>query len=360
MTDTRSLFPGRSSVLLALSLLLVMAGCATHPKTKPQPAFYPAPPDEPRIQYLTGFSSEDELFGNSGFKNFILGPDRTFKPIGKPYGVTSSPGRWYVCDTVASTIAIMNLDRKSMHYLKTSGQGNLGVPITSAVDALGNLYVADSSREQVLMYSADETYLGAIGKKDEMKPSGVAIAGGLLYVSDLKNHAVRVYQLGNHELVRTIPSEGQGEKGKLYSPTNVAVDKQGRVYVSDTGGFCVQVFDAEGHYVRTIGQQGLAPGQFARPKGIAVDKEGRVYVADAATQVLQLFDSEGRLLMFFGDPGSTGPGATSLPAGVAVDYDNVGYFGSFVAPGRQIEYLILVANQYGNPKISVYGFLKQR
>jgi DNA-binding beta-propeller fold protein YncE len=343
-----------------MSLLLVIAGCATHPKTKPHPVFYPAPPDEPRVQYLTGFSSEDELFGNGGFKNFILGADRTFKPIGKPYGVASSPGRLHVCDTIAATVAIVNLDKRTMHYLKTSGQGNLGVPITSAVDPEGNLYVADSSREQVLMYSADEVYLGAIGKKDEMKPSGVAIAGGLLFVSDLKNHEVRVYRLGNHELVRTIPAEGQGEKGKLYSPTNVAVDGQGRVYVSDTGGFCVQVFDAEGHHLRSIGQQGLSPGQFARPKGIAVDRENRVYVADAATQVIQLFDSEGRLLMFFGDPGSTGPGATSLPAGVAVDYANARYFESFVAPGHQIEYLILVANQYGNPKISIYGFLKQR
>ena len=107
------------------------------------------------------------------------------------------------------------------------------------------------------------------------------------------------------------------------------------------------------------GRQGVGPGQFARPRGLAVDHEGHLYVVDAATQLVQLFDREGRLLMFFGNPSGSGPGVTSLPAGIAVDYDNVGYFEKFVAPGHKLDYVVFLTNQYGDQKISVYGFLQK-
>src|SRR5690348_1712295 len=51
-----------------------------------------------------------------------------------------------------------------------------------------------------------------------------------------------------------------------------------------------------------------------------------------------------------------GPGSTSLPAGVWVDYDHVKYFQQYAAPGFKVEYLIFVTNQYGDHKVSVYGF----
>jgi sugar lactone lactonase YvrE len=350
---------GLNLLWVALLVAAVAAGCATRPKTKANSYFFPPPPDEPRMQYLVGFSSEDQLFGQSGFRNFVLGPDRSYKPIGKPYGVTTGKGRVYVCDTLAATVGVFKLDKQELQYVRAPGPGAMRTPINAAVDAKGNIYVADTGREQVVMYAPDFSYLGALGRKDEMKPSGVAVQGENLYVADLKNHAVRVYRLSDQQLVRTLPKEGTDAAGRLYSPTNLAVDDKGRVYVSDTGAFCVQVYDAEGNHLRKLGGQGLAPGNFARPKGIAVDHEGRVYVADAATQVVQLFDDQGRLLMYFGDPSATGAGGTSLPAGITVDYANVGFFQKFAAPGQRLEYVVLLVNQYGDPKVSVYGFLKK-
>jgi hypothetical protein len=48
-----------------------------------------------------------------------------------------------------------------------------------------------------------------------------------------------------------------------------------------------------------------------------------------------------------------------LPAGVDVDYEHVDLFKNLVAPGKQLEYVILVASQFGYNKVSVYGFLKK-
>ena len=109
-----------------------------------------------------------------------------------------------------------------------------------------------------------------------------------------------------------------------------------------------------------IGHAGVAPGMFARPKGVAVDRQGLAYVVDAATQVVQIFDTEGRLLLFFAQAGASAQGEVVLPATVKVDYDNISYFQKFVAPGRQLDYLIFVTSQFGGQKVSVYGFLKQK
>ena len=107
--------------------------------------------------------------------------------------------------------------------------------------------------------------------------------------------------------------------------------------------------------MRTYGRAGDRPGEFARPKGVAVDREGRVYVVDAAAQVIQIFNAEGRLLLFFGEPRGSAA-SLDLPAKVVIDYDHVGLFQQYAAPGFQLEYLVLASNQFGDRKVSVYGF----
>ncbi len=347
-----------SQWLPVLLLALLAGGCATKPKTTSY-LLYPPLPDQPRLQYLTGFSSANEFFHPSSFKKFVLGGSARDKFVGKPYGISAGPNQILYCDSGISGVGILNLSKEQLEQFIPTGAGKMKTPINAVVDRQGNLYVTDTEREQVLIYGPDRAPLEPLGRKDEMKPCGLAVAGDNLYVTDLKNHQVRIYHLPDRALVRTLPAKDDEGKGKLYSPRNVAVDPEGKVYVSDPGAFCVQVYDAEGRYLRTLGRQGVGPGQFARPRGLATDREGRLYVVDGATQVVQLFDKEGRLLIFFGDPTITGPGSTSLPDGVAVDYDNVRYFEKYAAPGRKLEYVVLLTNQYGEPRISVYGFLKQ-
>ena len=57
---------------------------------------------------------------------------------------------------------------------------------------------------------------------------------------------------------------------------------------------------------------------------------------------------------------TSGPAGLYLPAGLTIDYENVGLFQKYVAPGQQLEYLILLTNQVGPKKVSVYGFLKKK
>jgi sugar lactone lactonase YvrE len=345
--------------LMCAGLLCLAAGCATRKPVPQDYAVFPPPPDEPRIQFLTSFGKETDLGGRGSFADFIVGRDRWLRPIWKPYGIASTKGKIYVCDTQAGNVGIADLVKRRLRYVRPTGRGAFGLPFNIAVDKDGTFYVTDTKRLQVLIFNGDGTFAGELGKGTEMKPCGIALGGDRLYVTDLSNHCVRVYNKTSRELLFEVPRNPAEEKGKLFSPTNVTLDEQGRIYVSDSGGFAVQIYDAEGNHLRTIGEIGLTPGRFALPKGIGVDREGRIYVVDAATQLVQVFDSEGRVLMYFGYPQTSGPGGMWLPAGLAIDYENVDLYRKYAAPGYQIEFLILVVNQVGPQKVSIYGFLRR-
>ncbi|MCX6889975.1 MAG: hypothetical protein NTX51_00375 [Verrucomicrobia bacterium] len=341
----------------ALLALLLLSGCvASRKATRKAYSFFPPAPDEPRIQYLTAFSSDLELGRTPSFADFITGRPAGASPLVKPYGLASTQGKLYVCDTMAASIQIFDLVKRRSRYFAPRGEGRLQTPINITVDSDGTRDVADTGRSQVLIYGKDDSYVAAMGTKDEMKPTDVAITADRLYVTDLKNHSVRVYSKADRKLLFSIPRDPKAEKGRLFSPTNLAIDPKGRLVVSDLGAFSVQVYDLEGNYQRTIGEQGIAPGLFARPKGVATDRQGISYVVDAATQVVQMFDADGRLLMFFGQAGSSGDGELYLPASVELDYENVALLQKKAAPGFKIEYLIWVTSQFGPHKVSVYGF----
>jgi Bacterial surface protein, Ig-like domain/NHL repeat len=110
---------------------------------------------------------------------------------------------------------------------------------------------------------------------------------------------------------------GQGD-GQFLTPTAVAVDAAGNVYVTE-GGQRVQKFSGSGAFIMKFGSGGSNPGQFITPSGIAVDSAGNIYVSDMndPTNRVSKFNSSGTFLNFVGS------GLLS-PSGVAVDSsDNV-------------------------------------
>src|SRR5581483_6177756 len=113
-------------------------------------------------------------------------------------------------------------------------------------------------------------------------------------------HCVHVYDKATRKLLFEIPHSNQSTnlEALLFQPTNIALDKDENLFVSDTGASRVRVYDYEGHYVRGFGENGDSPqwGQLKLPKGVAVDREGRAYVVDTAFQLVQIFDKAGKYL----------------------------------------------------------------
>ncbi len=359
-------FLSSAGLALGAACLAVLSGCATGPGKggAAKAVFYPPPPAAPRLQFLVSYSDEQDLgFEVSAMASFITGATPPSQPILKPYGVVLASNQIVYCDTGTRSLNSLDLVHKTMSRFAPQGLGKMGTPVNLAVDADGTRYVADTGRNLVLIYGPDGAFRGALGEEEALRPTGVALGSERIYVTDLKGHCVRVYEKAGNKFLFTIPRQPEAEEaqepGKLYMPVNLALDRHGHIYVSDMAACRVQIYDADGKHLRSLGNRGDLPGQFARPKGLAVDAADRLYVVDAATQVCQIFDAQGRLLLFFGEPeGSAAP--LSLPAAVTVDYAHLECFQKYAAPDFVLEHLVIITNQYGPKKISVYGLGHKR
>lgn len=302
-------------------LLAMIASCAP---TYQKPAIdlvWPLPPDEPRIKYIDSIRSTLDVGKKTGVAEALFGEEKV-DAFSKPYGVAvDNQGRIYVSDP--GRVFVFDLRNKTYDFIGIEpGVGKLVFPVGISASADGRIFITDISQDRVFVYR-DRKFIAAIGQKGELDgPSGVAIdeKRALVYVADSKKHMVNVYSSNDYAKVRTIGKRGS-EPGEFNYPTNIAVDADGKLYVVDTANFRVQIFNAEGTYLKSIGKLGNAPGSLARPKGIAVDSEGHIYVVDTAFSNFQIFDKEGNLLLFVGGPGD-GPGKFWLPAGITVDHED--------------------------------------
>ena len=351
------------SMLTIAAVAVLLTGCAS-PASKPKdapsvagPVFYPALPNSPRIQLLTTFASERDLaVEKDSFASFIAGDEKESQRLVQPYGVTMDQGRLYVADTGAGGLAIFDLATKHFSFVTGSGGGRMKRPINIRIDTDGTRYITDTGRDQILVFDRNDHFVKAFGNQGQFRPVDVAIADKRLYVTDIAHQQIQVLDKATGKVLFTFGKPGSGP-GELFHPTSIALGPDGDIYVVETSNFRVQRFTAEGKPVRTYGEVGSTSGSFARPKGLAIDRNGHIFVSDAAFQNVQIFDKGGKLLMYFGETEDSTQGV-NLPSGVSIDYKNVDAFQRFADPKFRIEYLILVASQFGPNKVDVFGFGK--
>jgi tripartite motif-containing protein 71 len=170
-----------------------------------------------------------------------------------------------------------------------SGPGQFGSDEISyfcpAVDAEGNVYVADRGNNRVEVF----TPLGAYVREwPATNPDGLAVdAAGNVYTADFDNSRIQKFSNAG-ALITTWGQRGTGN-GQFNGPVRVAIGPDGNVYVADWGNSRVQVFTADGIFFAKWGSSGTAPGQFLEPIGITVDAQGCVYVADKNNSRIQKF-----------------------------------------------------------------------
>lgn len=342
----------KSAVYAAAALIATLAGCAAPPVVR-ETVYFPPAPDPPRIQFLTSFSGQKDIEKESAFRTFIFGETAALK-LDKPYGVAIADGKLYVCDT-NQTVFVFDLRARTFGTMKgAKNKGRLVQPLNISIDADGTRYVTDPVRGQVVAFDRNDEYVKAYGTPGTWKPVDAVANGGWLYVADIQNGLVQVFDRKTGEIVRIIGNKGDPGR-RLNLPTNIAFDREGRLHVSDIGRFQVVIFDRDGEYAGTVGKLGNNPGHFARPRGIALDREDRLYAVDASFNNVQIFNNQGRLLLFFG-AGERGAGTLLLPAKVIVDYDNLSFFREYAGPEFELEYLIIVTSQFGERLVNVFGY----
>jgi uncharacterized protein YjiK len=239
----------------------------------------------------------------------------------------------------------------------TSAQ--LDTPTGVAVDKNGNIFIADSHNNRIREVSGGTITTvvgtgsagfggdnGAATAAALWLPSAVAVdASGSLYIADTNNQRIRKV---TGATISTIAGNGEelyagdggaGTAASLDSPTGVAVDASGKVYIADRHNQRVRVVDASGNISTLAGSgavtfaggfsgdglSGIA-ATLAKPSGVSVDAAGNVYIADTNNQRIRQIGGGAIATVagtggqgFDGDAGPAAGAILNSPKAVAAD-----------------------------------------
>ena len=216
------------------------------------------------------------------------------------------------------------------HTDGTGPSARFGYPSGVTVDGAGNAYVVDDVVRKITPGGVVTTFAGVkglIGSADGVgtaafffSPEGIcADREGNLFVTDTGNHTIR--KITPSAVVSTLAgqaglpgsADGATTTARFNASTAIAVDGAGNLYVADTGNSSVRRVASNG-VVSTLsahGGSGSADGigdiaRFSGPRGLALDGSGNIYVADAFNHTIRKVDSAGNVSTLAGTAGLSG------------------------------------------------------
>ncbi len=219
--------------------------------------------------------------------------------FGEPFGIAYHNGEVFVSDGENGKI----WRSKDLQNF-TALTDKLDTPSAIAFDENGDLFVADSGSHTIKKINVEngevEIVAGTANKKGyadgEAKsalfnaPIGIAAAENKIYIADTYNDKIRVVEKGQ---VSTLAgsekgfADGIGNQAKFDTPCGIAVTKNGKLIVADTGNRRLRLIENDGQVSTTAGngnQESLdgfpLQAAFIEPSAVTVDDSGVIYVAD--------------------------------------------------------------------------------
>jgi sugar lactone lactonase YvrE len=293
--------------------------------------FYVADASSNTIQKITPAGIVSALAGTAGMAGSQDGTGANAL-FSQPSGVAvDGSGNVYVADTGNATIrritpagAVTTLAGSPSSRGSRDGAGSgaqFNQPTDLAVDAAGNLYVADTFNATIRKVAADgtvSTLAGTAGSRGDAdgtgaaaqfnNPSGVALdTAGNLYVADTYNDTIR--KITPSGVVTTLAGSAgisgaadlTGNNALFNQPYDVAVDPAGNIYVTDTGNATIRKITQNGEVTTVAGLADIAGmgdsasgvALFNQPRGLVVDSAGNIFVADTGNAAIRKVTSVG-------------------------------------------------------------------
>lgn len=244
-----------------------------------------------RVQEFSATGSYQQAFGPACSKTSAT-------PLSAPAAVAvDSQGNVWVLDTGNNRIVEYSSEGAclAVYGQKGTSAGQFESPGGIAVDQFGNLWVADTGnwRIQEISPSTGKALLTFGGKgtgegQFEGGPTAIALdAQGDVWASDTGNYRLQEFS-AQGKFVRAAGSKGTAEGQFAKGPGGIAVSPDGsQVSVFDPGDSRVETFNSEGKYTGQAGSEGTGGLQFKSPTGVALDATGDLYVVDSGNGRVQ-------------------------------------------------------------------------
>jgi outer membrane protein assembly factor BamB len=268
-------------------------------------------------------------------------------PLWVPLSTAFDPnGNLWVTDAANNRFQIFSPDGEHLETWGTSGDGegefnfnnHPGDPGGSWADIAfasdGSFYIADSANRRVQQFAADRTFVqawGSFGTGDGQfsDPIGIAVApNGNIYVIDDRRDDIQVFDPDGTYLF-AFGGHGTGP-GQLNFVGSLAITAGGTVSVADFGNNRIQQYATDGTFLTTIGEFGTGDGQFNGPSDVAVDQFGYLYVSDTGGGRIQVFNEVGEFMTSW-NAADDGQGTFTVPIGIAADGEGGVYVTDVVA-----------------------------
>ena len=255
-------------------------------------------------------------------------PLRTIDRVKQPFGVLiNQRGEVLVTEWGGDCVSFFSSGGQRLRSFGTrgDGQGQFSNPAGITVTSDGSFLVVDSSNHRIQKFSAGGQFLTAVGTKGSnplqfSSPRGIAVnkSNNKVYVVDTKNNRVQI--LNSDLTFSSTFGQTGSSKGQFIGPFGITCNRSGNVYVADRENHHIQVFTAEGKFLRIFGEGSV---ELKGPTDIAMDSNDMVYVVDDSHRVYVFTPGE-QLVTSFGRQGR-GKGEFNLPLGMAVDSSGVVY-----------------------------------
>jgi DNA-binding beta-propeller fold protein YncE len=335
MNTRKTPFSIKTAAIIAVIFSGMSAGCRPSKPLELHPQWPDSPAAATRIKHIKNVRRSTDLVRPGffdGIGQLIVGS----APLTmiRPNCLDIVEGkRLYVTDQEHQAVLVMDLKKPKSRMIAQAGDVFFVSPV--GIAACGDmLAIADSALGEVFLLDSKDKLIKTLKKpprpndKSTPKASGFSRPTGLawdpkaklLYIVDTLSNEICVFDPDSGRMVRRFGTQGT-KKGQFNYPTHIFLDPKGKLYVTDSLNFRVQVFDMKGKYLTHIGKLGDASGHLAVPKGVGVDSFGHIYIVDSYFSAVQIFDQKGKFLLSIGTPGKES-GEFQVPTGLTIDSEN--------------------------------------